>query len=172
MYLVTLCAVIGVLVGLIVAPRFDGKRLFGAGIGGVVGVFVGLFGGLAVANYVPTHDVVHDPATMVSMRTADGVTGTFVWGTGGIQGQTTYNFMIKQADGSISPRSVPADSYVAIVEDPSLTNVGYWRSTYRGMDRSSPLYNWATGGSTRRYELVRQEFRVPVGTVVQTFKVQ
>ncbi len=105
------------------------------------------------------------------MRTTDGATGTFVWGTGGISGETSYNFMIVQPDGSITPRSVPADSRVAIIEDESLHGVGYWRTTQRELDPNSPLYNWGTGHRFRE-NVVRQEFRVPVGTVVQTFKVQ
>ncbi len=165
-----LLAAIGSVVGFFVADR-GFYRLLGLGIGCVIGGVVGLIVGLAVAGFTPRADVVYGPSTMVSMRTTDGVVGTFVFGTGGIRGETSYNFMIKMQDGSITPRSVPANSYVAIIEDPSLTNVGYWTTTMREPDPQSFLYNWGFGHSD--YQRVkRQEFRVPVGTVVQTFKVQ
>ena len=170
MYSIILLAVIGTIVGLIVAPR-GWSKLMGLGIGCVIGGFIGAFVGLAIAAAIPRHDVVYGPSTMVSMRTTDGVAGTFVWGTGGISGETSYNFMIKQEDGSITPRSVSASSLVAIIEDDSLTGVGYWRTTFNEPDTASSLYKWGVG--LRDYErVVRQEFRVPVGTVVQGFKVR
>lgn len=58
-----------------------------------------------------------------------------------------------------------------LIEDPELKDVGYWRTTIRECDPNSSLYNWGIFLKEReRY--VRQEFRVPVGTVVQQFKVQ
>ena len=170
MYSIYLFAAIGVVVGLFVAPRGMAK-LGGLAVGGVVGFVVGIIAGLIVSACTPRHDVVYGPATMVSMRTTDGVSGTFVWGSGSIHGATSYNFMIKQQDGSITPRSVAADSLVAIIEDESLKDAGYWRTTFNEPDKDSALYKWGIGH--RDYvRIVRQEFRVPVGTVVQTFKVQ
>jgi len=170
MYTVILLAAIGVVAGFCIAGKGTAK-LAGIGFGAAVGAFIGLFVGLGVTSFTPKIDVVYGPATMVSMRTTDGVAGTFVWGTGGIHGESSYNFMIKQADNSITPRSVTADALVAIIEDESLKGIGYWSTTYREPDPSSALYNWGTGHRKAK-ELVRQEFKVPVGTVVQTFKVQ
>ncbi len=170
MYSIYLFAAIGLVVGFFIGDPGVWK-LIGLGVGCVFGGVVGLIVGLAVSACTPRTSVVYGPATMVSMRTSDGVTGTFVWGTGGFRGETSYNFMIKQQDGSITPRSVPANSLVAIIEDESLKDVGYWSSTYRELDPKSALYNWGIGHSDYK-DLVRQEFRVPVGTVVQTFKVQ
>jgi len=165
-----LLGAIGIVVGVIVAPRGLAK-LLGIVMGGVFGAIVGVILALIIAAAIPRHDVVYGPATMVSMRTTDGVTGTFVWGTGGIHGETSYNFMIKQQDDSITPRTVTADSLVAIIEDDSLHGVGYWRTTFNEPDKNSSLYSWGLG--YRDYQrIVRQEFRVPVGTVVQAFKVQ
>lgn len=170
MYSIYLCAGIAAVVGLFLAPRGLAK-LAGIGAGSIIGGVVGVIVGLIISAATPRHDVVYGPATMVSMRTTDGVAGTFVWGTGGIRGETSYNFMIKQQDGSITPRSVTADSLVAIIEDESLKDAGYWRTTFNEPDKDSALYKWGIGH--RDYErIVRQEFRVPVGTVVQTFKVQ
>ncbi|MCC7530509.1 MAG: hypothetical protein IT342_18440 [Candidatus Melainabacteria bacterium] len=171
MYSIYLCAAIGIVIGFGVASRTTGAKLGGIVGGGVIGAVVGLIVGLFVSIATPRHEVTYGPSTMVSMRTTDGVTGTFVFGTGGIRGETTYNFMIKLQDGSVTPRSVPANSLVAIIEDESLAGVGYWRTTYRESDPGSILYKWGIGHSDSD-RVVRQEFRVPVGTVVQTFKVQ
>ncbi len=171
MYTISVLAAIGAVAGLSIGPKGIGGKAFGIGVGTFIGAVVGVFAGLAIAAATPRHHVVYGPATMVSMRTTDGVTGTFVWGTGGIHGETSYNFMIKQQDGSITPRSVTADSLVAIIEEESLQGVGYWRTTFNEPDTDSVLYRWGIGHSDYK-RIVRQEFRVPVGTVVQTFKVQ
>ncbi len=167
MYPLILCIAILAAFGFVRAPR-GWAKLEGIVFGGIIGAAVGLLDGLVFSALTPRHDVVYEPETMVSMRTTDGVGGTFVWGTGSIGGETFYNFMIKQKDGSITPRSVKANSLVAIIEDESLKNSGFWRTTFNESDKTSALYNWGFYGK----EIVRQEFRVPVDTVIQSFKVQ
>lgn len=133
---------------------------------------MGLIAGLVIGGcFVPKHDVVYGPGTLVAMRSSDGVTGTFIWGSGSISSQTTYNFLQKMDDGSMVPGSVPADRLVHLIEDPDLKNVGYWRTTKREADPASPFYQWSIGAHDGD-RVIRQEFRVPVGTVVQQFSIK
>ncbi len=68
------------------------------------------------------------------------------------------------------PGSVPANGLLLLIEDPTLKNVGYLTITMREADRTAPLYNWAID-TNYLTEIVSQEFRVPVGTVVQSFHI-
>jgi len=166
---------IGLLIGLIIAScgkRERSKYIFAAIIGPFCGAIVGLVAALTVVCYmVPMKDVVYGQAKLVAMRSSDGISGTFVWGSGSIGNRTTYNFLQRMEDGSMVPGSVPADGLVHLFEDPELTNSGFWSTTIREADKTSPLYPWAIGTSDRT-RTVRQEFRVPVGTVVQQFNIK
>lgn len=172
---IILGAAIGLVVGLIIAScgkRERGKYILAAIIGPFCGAIVGLFAALTVVCYmVPMKDVVYGPGKLVAMRSSDGISGTFVWGSGSIGNRTTYNFLQRMDDGSMVPGSVPADGLVHLIEDPELKNTGFWSTTIREADKNSSLYPWAiaTGDRTRT---VRQEFRVPVGTVVQQFNIK
>jgi hypothetical protein len=165
-----LLAAVGLVIGFFVADK-PLQKVVGIVIGAVIGGAVGAFLALIVAAATPRAEVVYGPATLVSMRSSDGMSGAFIFGSGSFGSETTYNFMIKKDDGSMTPRSVYANSAVAIIEDPSLTNIGYWTTTMREPNPESFLYNWGLGHKDYQ-RVVRQEFRVPVGTVVQTFKVQ
>jgi len=123
-----------------------------------------------ISMLTPTRDVVLGPATLVSMRTSDDITGAFIFGSGTIEGISRYNFMMKMDDGSFAPGWINADHTVRIIEDESLEGVGYWRTTVREPDSTSALYNWSF--MQRGQQTIRQEFRVPAGSVVQGFKVQ
>jgi hypothetical protein len=74
-------------------------------------------------------------------------------------------------DGSKVPGSVPANGLVHLIEDPKLKNTGTWSTTISEPDKSSPLYPWSIGAE-QRTRTVRQEFRVPVGTVVKQFNIK
>lgn len=115
-------------------------------------------------------EVTYGPEKLAAMRSADGMNGAFVWGTGSVSNQVSYNFYIRNPDGSLTPGQVPANNVVRIVEDESLKNEGYWTTTKIEKDRSSLLAPWAIAlnDSTR---IQKQEFRVPSGTVVQSFRV-
>lgn len=169
MYSIYLVAAIGIVIGLIVAPR-GWSKLGGFAIGGIIGGVVGLIVSMVVSEFVPEREVVYGPATLVSMRSSDGLSGTFIWGSGSVGNRTTYNFMMKLEDDSLTPGSVDANSLVRIKEDSTLTNVGYWTQTRLEPDTTSEVYKWALVVGSGR--IIREEFRVPVGTVVQTFKVQ
>ncbi len=172
---VILGAVLGILIGCIIAALNKGKigsYICASIIGPIVGAVVGLFiAGAIICYQVPTKDVVYGPGKLVAMRSSDGVSGTFLWGSGSINQRTSYNFLQAMEDGSMVPGSIYADSLVHLIEDPELKNVGYWRTTIREVDPTAPLYAWAIGTGDRK-ETIRQEFRVPVGTVVQQFNVK
>jgi hypothetical protein len=165
---------VGLLLGVIIAAfgeRSWGKFLAGGIVGPCAGAFVGFICAIVIGAFVPMKDTVYGPGTLVSMRSSDGLSGTFIWGSGSVNSTVTYNFMQRMDDGSLSPRSVYANDLVRLIEDPELKDVGYWRTTIRECDPNSALYNWGIFLKEReRY--VRQEFRVPVGTVVQQFKVR
>jgi hypothetical protein len=165
---------LGLLIGAVVGWRCGGKfsgLACGSGFGALIGLFAGAIGALIIGSFVPKHDVVYGPATLVAMRTADGVSGSFVWGSGSINSRVTYNFLYRNKDGSLTPGQVVADSDVHIIEDASLQGVGYWSSTYSEADGSRPIANWGIAIHDSDV-LTRQEFRVPVGTVVQSFSVK
>lgn len=176
MYTIYTCALLGVLCGLWV---LSGRKVKLSGyekgchfvVGGIFGTIVGFFVALFLTAAVERTEVVYGPAELVAMRNADGVSGTFIFGSGGLHNTTNYNFMMRTSDGSMVPGSVTADGYVHISEDPALNNIGQWTTTYSECDPKSPLWNWTIGKSYMSV-LVRHDFRVPVGTVVQQFKVQ
>ncbi len=172
MYTFFLLSAIGLVIGIIIASRMEGGvKLGGAGAGAIIGAVVGFILAAIGGAFVPRIEVVYGPANLVAMRSSDGVSGTFIWGSGTIRQGTSYNFMQKLSDGSMTPGSVPANSLVRIIEDESLKGTGTWTTTADEADKKSPLYNW-TLFSSDSDKYVRQTFRVPVGTVVQTFKVE
>ena len=76
-----------------------------------------------------------------------------------------------RVEGALKATFNSTDGLVHLIEDPELKNTGFWSTTIREADQSSPLYPWAIGTGDRT-RTVRQEFRVPVGTVVQQFNIQ
>lgn len=176
MYSLITFGAVGLIFGLILAAgkkeRRFGDFIFGSVIGSVIGALIGMALAVTVCvALVPMKEFTYNSMTMVSMRTQDGVAGSFLLGSGSFSNSSTYHFLVKEADGSVSPRSVPADDRVRITEDPSLTNVGYWQTVKREADKNSLLYMWALGTSDRS-RIIRQEFRVPAGALVHQFKVQ
>jgi hypothetical protein len=174
MYTIILCAVIGLIIAVIFTKRGDREKsdyIFTAIVGPVYGGVAGMIiAGIVICGQVPMKNVVFGPIELVAMRSSDGASGTFVWGSGSISNQTTYNFLQRSEDGSMVPGSVPADGRVHLIEDPDLKDTGFWRTTFVTADTASPLYNWAIATGDRAY-ILRQEFRVPVGTVVQQFNI-
>lgn len=167
-------AIVGFLIGLICAKVSKGNAgtyTFGMVLGTVLGGVVGLIVGLFVGGLLPMRDVVYGPLPLVSMRSSDGINGSFIWGTGSVNSQLTYHFLQRKEDGSMSPRSVRATEAVHLIEDAELSNTGFWSTTMSEPDKSHWLFNWSL--ATRdRIRVVRQEFRVPVGTVVQQFNIR
>lgn len=176
MYTILALGTVGLIFGIFLAAgkkeRRIGDFIFGSVIGTVIGAVIGLALAVTVClALIPMKEVTHNSMTMVSMRTSDGIAGSFLLGSGSFSNSSTYHFLVKEKDGSVSPRSVPADYRVRITEDPSLSNVGYWQTISREADENSLLYMWTLGASDRS-RIIRQEFRVPAGALVHQFKVQ
>ena len=174
MYSILALALAGALIGACVGLHLEKKIvafLMGGGIGTVLGGVVGMFAALIIGNCVPMHDVDYGPATLVAVNSSNGTAGTFVWGTGSVSSQISYNFMKRNADGSLTPGQIPANDYVRIIEDNSLKDVGYWQSTFREVDTGSTLYKWSLASEDRN-KLIVQVLRVPAGTVVQGFNIK
>jgi hypothetical protein len=177
MYTLYLAIFIGATLGLITAimgADDDGPAkllvyVIGTAIGAIPGTFVGGVIGLIVLNFVPQHQVVYGPTTLVSMRSSDGVSGTFLLGSGGINSQMEYNYYVRNDDGTFTPYHQPANGLVRITEDKTLKDVGYWTTIMKEYDQSASISAWALGLNDRT--ILHQDFRVPVGTVVQSFNV-
>jgi hypothetical protein len=181
MYSVFLIAVVGFAFGALLCLQF--KPRINA-IGNVFVVFVCTFLGAVIgtllaaflANFVSYHNAVYENGALVAMRNTQGLQGTFVIGTFGLSGHgelkstQQYNFLLRVEDGSMVPHSMIADTLVHLVEDESLKDVGYWTTTYYEPNPDSALFNWAMHDASDR-SVVRQEFRVPAGTVVQNFEI-
>lgn len=131
--------------------------------------------GIALAGMIsfvtPLHKVTSAPITLVAMRSADGMSGTFIWGSGTMGSAHTYNFMMLQADGTLVPGSLAADGLVHIAEDRSLMGEGTWTTTVVKVDETSFIYHWSLLSRDKSFT-VRHDFRVPPGTVTQQFSVK
>jgi hypothetical protein len=177
MYTLYLAIFIGALLGLIAASTAKsgcftklGACVWGTVCGVVIGAIAGCVIGLVVRNFVPRHQVVYGPATLVSMRSSDGLSGAFLLGSGGINSEMEYNFYVRNDDGTFTPCHLPASGLVRIAEDKTLKDVGYWTTIEEEYDRSAPISAWALG--IHRRTVLHEDFRVPVGTVVQGFNVK
>jgi hypothetical protein len=176
MYTIILFAILGLASGIKRASSSDEKgtskyitgSCVGTAAGGVIGLVLAL---MVVGSAVPMKDVVYGPAKLAAMRSQNGISGSFIFGSGSINSDNTYNFLQHMKDGSMVPGSVPANGLVHLIEDPELKNTGSWSITISEPDKSSPLYPWSIGAELRS-KAVRQEFRVPVGTVVQQFNIK
>jgi len=180
MYTVFTFALIGVFIGVGFwhkygkndhAKRTVLRLLVGIGVGGGLNALVGLVVAAILTAQLPRRDVIYGPANLVAMRSTDGLSGTFVWGAGSIGGSVRYNFMMVSDDGSMVPGSVSADSLAHITEDKAMVGRGTWTTIKSEPDYSVPLSKWALKGNEYA-KIVRHDFRVPVGTVVQQFNVK
>jgi hypothetical protein len=125
--------------------------------------------GLAVNANLPQKTVVGGPFDLAAIRSADGISGSFIYGTGSISGSVFYNVYVKNADGSMTPYQVAADSTARVVEDSGMHDRGTWMQTTVSYDYSSPWAHWAIGQDYKAYHNV---FKVPAGTVVHGFSVK
>lgn len=105
---------------------------------------------------------------LAAMRGADGIAGSFVYGTGGISSAMVFRVFVKNDDGSLSPAQIYGNSYTRVIESSELHNTGTWRHIWQVEDETSPLNNWAL--ISKRPRTVGDVLTVPVGTVVQNFK--
>jgi hypothetical protein len=182
MYTVIISAIIASTLAMINCNRFmegGGSRSARLLLRAMVFVFTaflgGIFGGglaLKVGTFFSSvQEETLPAATLVAMRGSDGFTGTFMLGSGTAQSGHSYVFYTKNKDGSMTPVEMTISSVVHIFEDPGLQNTGTWtrsitksvKPTIFGVDKWFLLY--------RDSHITREEFHVPVGTVVQNFKV-
>lgn len=175
MYTIYVLALIGLSIGFLIylkgTRRNNTEFFFNSFMGGFLGCVAGIIIAMMVSLVVPTTLTAKDPVTLVSMRNQDGLTGSFIFGSGSINSSMSYNFLMKQKDGSMVPGTVSSSEIVHFIEDPELKNIGYWQTTIRQSDPSHWLYNWTIFHSDRN-RVVRQEFRVPVGSVIQQFNIR
>jgi hypothetical protein len=155
--------IFGAALGAVIGSFINGTS--GDIIGAFIGALVGLGAAISLFSYlVPRRNVVNKPVKLVAVRSSDGISETFIWASGELSNRTTYNFLQLMEDGSMVPGCVPANHLVHLIEDPELKDTGFWSTTINEADKTSPLYAWAID-TCDWTEPVRQEFRVPIGTV-------
>lgn len=169
MYTLMLCPAVGLFFAIIFAScgTRNTDRYVVSALCGLVGGFLCSFaiGGIVLPFMLPMKDVVYGPRSLVPMRSSDGVSGIFVWGSGSIESGAKYNFQLRMEDGSMALRSLPVNDIVRFIEDPALQDTGSWSTTVSEVDKTSPLYVWAIDNGSRN-RIVRQEFRVDRKSVV------
>jgi hypothetical protein len=158
-------AILGFLIGSV-----SGQSFFWAVIGLAVGVVWGVSTAIGLSGYVRMRQVNLGTSSLVAMRRLDCLEGTFLLGSGSIHSQSSYSFLQLQDDGSVVPRSVPVNRLVHLTEDPQLQNIGYWSTIKEEVDSTHWLSKWALGASERN-RIVRQDFRVPSGTILHQFTI-
>ena len=173
MYTIALLFILGLIFGIVSAKRspfshFVIDSLFSGLVGGCAGVIISMLLWL----FVPSHTVNYGPAQLVAIRSADGLNGAFIWGSGSVSSETYYHFYKRNNDGSMTPVSVEANSLVRVAEDPGLIGKGTWITQTCETDLSSPLAKWALVLRSDRSRVISQNFRVPAGTVVHNFNLQ
>jgi hypothetical protein len=158
-------AIFGLLTGSLVI-----QSAYFAVIGLAMGALSGFGIGICIAGHVRMRQVNLGTVTLVAMRRLDCLEGTFLLGSGSIHSQSSYSFLQLQDDGSVVPRSVPVNRLVHLTEDPQLQNIGYWSTIWEEVDSTHWLSKWACGASERN-RIVRQDFRVPRGTILHQFTI-
>lgn len=146
--------------------RAFGVKFLAAFAGGGLGFVLGLFVGMICGQMMPHIERVLGPATIVAMQGGNGVSGAFVLGTGNFDTFHHYTFYLKNENGSVSPQVLSADRSVQIFQDENLKETGTWQSIELICDPASSLRSWALCDS----RIIRQELRVPVGTVQHDFR--
>jgi hypothetical protein len=135
--------------------------LFGGALGCVAAVLLGFV--------MPRVNVDSAPIELAAVDNVEGMKGTFLYGSGSVRSNLVYNFLIRNVDGSMTPNSVVADGHVRIVQDKNLSEVGYLTITVSKVEKSTAFRYWALDISPRE-EIVAYEFRVPDGSVKQSFR--
>lgn len=175
MYTIYTLTVVGLAIGLLTYLKCStntlAECLFRTVMGGFIGLVVGFLTAMLCSPLVPKILVSNEPITLVSMRNQDGLSGSFIFGSGSINSNLSYNFLMKEKDQSMVPGSVLASEIVHFIEDPELKNIGYWQTTFRVSDPSHWFYKWTVFHSDNK-RIARQEFRVPVGSVIQQFNIK
>ncbi len=167
MYTILLCVFLGLLIsGYLTRENDTLTKFLGVVCGWVAGVIIGAFAAAMITAFLlPKYESPDPQIELVSLRSANGVNGSFIFGSGGINSETKYSFLMKNADGSMTPGEIHANHRVRIFEENELAYRGYWVKVYKVNDQSSALTSWAF--NSKRF--VRHEFHVPVGSVRHGF---
>lgn len=129
--------------------------------------FIGMTLGMLITAYgLPMREVEYG-GKLMPLRNSKGELA-FVC-IAGVGNQGYYHLMHRLDDGSMTPKWVPANEPVHLVEDPELKELGFWSKTRLEADNTSELYYWAFGSSDYDRTL-RHEFRVPPGTVIHRYQ--
>lgn len=137
-------------------------------ISGALGCVVGSVVAIGINTTLARSEITEQVTNLVSMRTTEGLSGSFILGGGGVNSRTVYKFLKKNDDGSFTPGEISANYLVRIYEEESLHDSGYKQTVYSVIDDASPWANWAL--TSKR--IVRHEFHVPKGSVRQGFSVE
>lgn len=172
MYTVFALTLSGLLIGCRLGYYSDKKigAAFGGFLGLVLGVLFGYLVALGIGRIVLTVESEYGPFTLVSMKTSQSVSGTFVLGSGSINNSWEYRFLIRNKDGSLVPYSIPADYRVKLIEDKSLKDEGYWTNIHLDPDPQSLLLPWALFDS-KAFKTISNVIRVPAGSIVQKISI-
>lgn len=132
--------------------------------------FTGLGGhglGLVFGSFAPLEYELVKGTPLVAMRTAEGATGTFVFGSGRIEHEMIYMVYARNANGSFTPHRITADKQVMIFQNPALVNEGTWQTHRPVVDKTWFLSGFAIIRDSERSHV--HHLIVPTGTVVQQF---
>ncbi len=122
-------------------------------------------------NFVPLKAIEYAPKELVAVKGKDSLSGNFALGSGTLTTGLTYLIYVKNEDGSFTPHQVKANQTTRIIEDASLTGVGYWRKTTWVYDPDSLWAKWTC--FDLQHEIREDdEIRVPVGSIVHSFELQ
>jgi uncharacterized membrane protein YeaQ/YmgE (transglycosylase-associated protein family) len=172
MYTMLILAIVGAVVGSVLYCKFGEDRSFFCGaafLGAIIGLVVGAFAALIIADWVPTKETTQ-VRTLSSIHSSTALEGTFVFGTGSVSSPVIYRFLVVNEDGSLTPQEIYGGDVLHFVEDPQLVGKGFWITTVRNKDASVPIAKWAIVGENEEV-VVREEFRVPAHSVVHDFKI-
>jgi hypothetical protein len=175
MYTLIVCLVLAIIAATTISKKFASQEKIHRAdcfvihaIALIVGLVICAFATVIFNTQIPLHTVAitHRIATM---RSSQELHGAFVIGSGSINTQEVYHFYELNDDGSLTPKVIVADASLKIVEDPTLSSIGYWTDFTSEAVATSPYVHWGIKPQPR---VLSRELRVPVGTVIREFSLQ
>jgi hypothetical protein len=133
--------------------------------GGIIGAVIGFIVSIGLAYFAPRIEVKTEPLDLVSVKTSYGP--MYVSSSGG----QYYNVMVRDSDGSMYPMRIEASTNVHIREDLDLSDRGYYQATIRKLDTSG-IFGLLFLEQGRSGLIVREDIRVPAGTVLTNFIIE
>ncbi|MCA9818735.1 MAG: hypothetical protein KC652_26760 [Cyanobacteria bacterium HKST-UBA01] len=118
------------------------------------------------AFYAERIEVNRGPIELAAVKTSTGISGAFVLGSGSVSSISYYRVLVRNQDGSVTPHQIPVDSNLRIIEDKTLSGVGYW--SWTNLEPHEGTYRWTARPPIKK---IRNELRVPEGSIVYSFEV-